>query len=60
MLGVGLADSAASDSVDPTMWFRRAERLRQSLEELVKFFAGLCLLAALVLCLLSTFVTHPL
>ena len=59
LLEVGLAASVATNSIDPAMWFWEADRLQQSLEEVVKLTAGLCLLAALVLRLLSTIVTHP-
>ena len=52
---MGLA--VATDSIDPATLSLEAERVQQSLEEIVELAAGLCLLGAMVLRLLSTLVT---
>jgi uncharacterized membrane protein YidH (DUF202 family) len=55
LLGVGLAAVAVgTDSIDPATWSLEAERAQQSLEEVVELAAGLCLLGAVLLRLLST------
>jgi len=55
LLGVGLAAVAVGmDSIDPATWSLEAERAQQSLEEVVELAAGLCLLGAVLLRLLST------
>lgn len=55
LLGVGLAAVAVgTDSIDPPTWSLDAERVQQSLEEVVELAAGLCLLGAVLLRLLST------
>lgn len=55
VVGVGLAAVAvASDSVDPARWSVAAERLEQSLEEVVELGSGLALLCAVWLRLLAT------
>lgn len=52
--GVGLAALAVgTDSVDPATWSIEVERVQQSLEEVVELAAGLCLLGAVLLRLLS-------
>lgn len=55
LLGVGLAAVAVgADSIDPAAWSLETERVQQSLEEVVELAAGLCLLGAVLLRLLST------
>lgn len=55
--GVGLAGVAVgADSIDPATWSVSAERVQQSLEEVVELAAGLCLLGAVLMRLLSTLV----
>jgi uncharacterized membrane protein YidH (DUF202 family) len=55
LLGVALAAIAVgTDSIDPATWSLQAERVQQSLEEVVEVTAGLCLLGAVLLRLLST------
>ena len=59
LVGVGLAAIAVGmDSVDPATWSLEAERVQQSLEEVVELAAGLCLLGAVLLRLLSTLVSQ--
>lgn len=54
LVGVGLsAVAVATDSIDPSTWSIAAERLLQSLEEVVELGAGLCFLGAVVLRLLG-------
>lgn len=56
LLAAGIALAAVAvgvDSVDPSTWTVEAERLQQSLEEVVELAAGLCLLGAVVLRLLG-------
>ena len=61
LVGVGLAAVAVgADSIDPTTWSLQAERVQQSLEEVVELAAGLCLLGAVLLRLLSTMVSQVL
>jgi hypothetical protein len=59
LLGVALAAVAVGmDSIDPTTWSVDAERLQQTLEEVVELGSGLALLAAVHLRLLSLLETH--
>lgn len=54
LVGAALACVAVGvDSVDPATWSVAAERLQQSLEEVVELAAGLCLLGSVVLRLLT-------
>lgn len=54
VLGVVLASAAvAADSIDPSTWSVAAERLQQSLEEVVELWAGLALLGGVALRLLA-------
>lgn len=53
-VGVALAAVAVSlDSIDPSTWSEGAERVQQSLEEVVELASALCFLAAVVLRLLT-------
>jgi hypothetical protein len=61
LVGAGLACVAVGvDSIDPATWSIEAERLQQSLEEVVELAAGLCLLGAVVLRLLTMLAPTPL
>ena len=61
LVGAGLACVAVGvDSIDPATWSIQAERLQQSLEEVVELAAGLCLLGAVVLRLLTMLAPAPL
>ena len=54
MLGVGLAVIAvASDSIDPSTWTVRQERVQQTAEEVVELASGLALFACVALRLLD-------
>ena len=56
LLVVGVALSATAvglDSIDPATWSVEAERLQQSLEECIEFWAGLSFLGAVTLALLG-------
>lgn len=54
VVGVVLAATAVGlDSVDPSTWSTAAERLQQSLEEVLELASGLALLASVLLRLLS-------
>lgn len=54
LVGVVLSALAVgTDSIDPSTWSIAAERLQQSLEEVVELAAGLCFLGAVVLRLLG-------
>lgn len=54
VLGVVLASAAvATDSIDPSTWSVAAERLQQSLEEVVELCAGLAMLGGVALRLLA-------
>jgi hypothetical protein len=58
-VGVGLAGIAVgTDSIDPATWSLQAERVQQSLEEVVELAAGLCLLGAVLMRLLAALSTH--
>lgn len=59
IIGVLLASMAvAMDSIDPSTWTTDAERLEQTLEEVIEFGSGLALLASVTLCLLALLRTH--
>jgi uncharacterized membrane protein YidH (DUF202 family) len=59
MGGVGLAGIAVgTDSIDPATWSVQAERVQQSLEEVVELAAGLCLLGAVLMRLLAALSMH--
>ena len=61
LVGAALACVAVGvDSIDPATWSVAAERLQQSLEEVVELAAGLCLLGAVVLRLLTLLAPAPL
>lgn len=60
LAGVVLAGLAVgTDSIDPATWSVAQERLQQSLEEVVELAAGLCLLGAVALRLLSYMASDP-